>query len=159
MGFPGCGGKSEGYLDRREIINDKGELIAREGEIIRVYFLSSQNNEKHFTTRIVGAEAARAFMEEAWRNRIPVEGTVGKEVKGGFEIRLPGGLRGFCPFSQMGLARVGDEVEIVGKKFVFYVLEYRERGRNIILSNRAVLEEEEEEKGKRSGKSLMLEIS
>jgi small subunit ribosomal protein S1 len=141
--FLDVGGKSEGYLDARELLNDKGELSVREGEPIRVYFLSSRENELHFTIRITGAEAGRAFLEDAAQNRIPVEGTVTKEVKGGYEIRLPGGLRGFCPFSQMGLRRNENTAELIGKRRTFYILEYREKGRNIILSNRAVLEEEE----------------
>ena len=141
--FLDVGGKSEGYLDARELLNDNGELPIRESESIRVYFLSSRDNELHFTTRITGAEAGRAFLEEAAQNHIPVEGTVAKEVKGGYEIRLPGGLRGFCPFSQMGLRRNENTAELIGKKRNFYILEYREKGRNIILSNRAVLEEED----------------
>jgi len=141
--FLDVGGKSEGYLDARELLNDNGELTVREGESIRVYFLSSRENELHFTIRITGAEAGRAFLEEAAQNHIPVEGTVTKEVKGGYEIRLAGGLRGFCPFSQMGLRRNENTAELLGKKRNFYVLEYREKGRNVILSNRAVLEEED----------------
>ncbi len=141
--FLDVGGKSEGYLDARELLNDRGELTVREDEPIRVYFLSSRENELHFTTRITGAEAGRAFLEEAARNHIPVEGTVSKEVKGGYEIRLPGGLRGFCPFSQMGTRRSENSAELAGRRFIFYILEYREKGRNIIVSNRAVLEEEE----------------
>ncbi len=141
--FLDVGGKSEGYLDARELLDDSGEMTAKEGDLIRVYFLSSRQGEKHFTTRIMSAESGRAFMEEAWQNHIPVEGTVTKEVKGGFEIKLAGGLRGFCPFSQMGLRRTENTAELVGKRLKFYILEYREKGRNIILSNRAVHEEEE----------------
>lgn len=141
--FLDVGGKSEGYLDARELLNDRGELTVREGEPVRVYFLSSRENELHFSTRITGAEAGRAFLEDAARNHIPVEGTVAREVKGGYEIRLPGGLRGFCPFSQMGLRRAENTAELMGRRRNFYILEYREKGRNIILSNRAVLEEED----------------
>lgn len=141
--FLDVGGKSEGYLETRELLNDKGEMTFTEDMPIRVYFLSSRNSELHFTTRITGAEAGRAFLEDAKQNRIPVEGTVSKEVKGGYEIRLPGGLRGFCPFSQMGLRRSENTAELIGRKRTFYILEYREKGRSIILSNRAVLEEEE----------------
>lgn len=140
--FLDVGGKSEGYLDARELSAEDTPPV-KEGDSIRVYFLSSQEGEKHFTTRIVGAEAGRAFMEDAWRNRVPVEGQVTKEVKGGFEVRLAGGLRAFCPYSQMGLRRAENPPDLVGKRLKFYILEYREKGRNIILSNRAVLEEEE----------------
>jgi len=82
------------------------------------------------------------YMEDAWRSGIPVEGFVEKEIKGGFEIKLPGGLRGFCPFSQMGLYRVENAQDYIGRRVSFRIMEYGEKGRNIILSSRAILEEE-----------------
>lgn len=141
--FLDVGGKSEGFLDAKELLNPEGGLTVREGDTIRAYFLVGRSGELHFTTRVTGGEAGRALLEEAARNRIPVEGTVAKEVKGGFEIRLPGNMRGFCPFSQMGLRRTENTAELVGKRFNFYILEFGEKGRNIILSNRAVLAEED----------------
>ena len=41
------------------------------------------------------------MLENAFQNKIPVEGKVEKEIKGGFEVSL-GGKRAFCPYSQMG---------------------------------------------------------
>jgi len=67
---------------------------------------------------------------------------VEKEIKGGFEIKIVGGLRGFCPYSQMGLQRAADAGELVGRHLAFRITQYEEKGRNIVLSNRAVLEEE-----------------
>ncbi len=142
--FLDIGGKSEGYLDRRELVDAEGNLTAKEGDTIRAYFLSSKQNEKLFTTKIGPGEAARGYLEDAWRNGIPVEGLVDKEVKGGFEIRIAGNLRGFCPFSQTGLLRSGDVSEFIGQRFPFKIIEYKERGRNIILSRRALLEEEQQ---------------
>lgn len=142
--FLDIGGKSEGYLDRRELVDAEGNLTAKEGDTIRAYFLSSKQNEKLFTTKIGPGEAARGYLEDAWRNGIPVEGLVDKEVKGGFEIRIAGNLRGFCPFSQTGLMRSGDVSEFIGKRFPFKIIEYKERGRNIILSRRALLEAEQQ---------------
>ncbi len=83
---------------------------------------------------------------------IPVEGLVDKEIKGVFEIKIAGGLRGFCPFSQMGLQRENPK-DLTGRHLDFRITQYGENGRNIVLSNRAVMEEErqrqrEEQKGK-----------
>jgi small subunit ribosomal protein S1 len=140
--FIDLGGKSEGYLDRKELLDEEGNLPIREGDEIQAYFLSSDNNELRFTTRIAGGDAGRQYLEEAWRNGIPVEGLVEKEIKGGFEVRIAGGLRGFCPFSQMGLQRAGNPGDLVGQHLSFRITQYGEKGRNVILSNRAVLEEE-----------------
>ncbi|MGC9196534.1 MAG: 30S ribosomal protein S1, partial [Syntrophobacteraceae bacterium] len=149
--FIDMGGKSEGYLDAKEFLDDEGRLSVTEGELIEAYFLSADENQMRFTTRISGAEAGRFYLEEAWQNAIPVEGLVEKEIKGGFEIRIAGGLRGFCPFSQMGLQRENPK-DITGRHLDFRITQYDEKGRNIVLSNRAVMEEErlrqrEEQKG------------
>jgi small subunit ribosomal protein S1 len=141
--FIDVGGKHEGYLDRREFLDKEGNLTVQEGQTIKAYFLSSQHNEKLFTTKVGAGEAGRAFLEDAWKNGIPVEGAVEREIKGGFEIKVAGDTRGFCPFSQMGLFRIETPADWVGQRLAFRVIEYGERGRNIVLSHRAILEEEQ----------------
>jgi small subunit ribosomal protein S1 len=141
--FIDVGGKHEGYLDRKEFLDGEGNLTVKEGETLRAYFLSSQHNERLFTTKVGAGEAGRAFLEDAWRSGIPVEGLIEKEVKGGFEIKVGGDIRGFCPFSQMGLFRVETPSDCVGKRLTFRIIEFGERGRNIVLSHRAILEEEQ----------------
>ena len=140
--FLDLGGKSEGYLDRKELLDDEGNLSAKEGDTITAYFLSGDAGELRFTTRITGGEAGRYHLEEAWRSGIPVEGLVEKEIKGGFEVRIAGGLRGFCPHSQVGLQHSGNPHDLIGQHLAFRITQYAERGRNIILSHRAVFEEE-----------------
>jgi small subunit ribosomal protein S1 len=141
--FIDVGGKHEGHLDKREFVDKEGNLTVKEGDTIRAYFLSSQHNEKLFTTKVGAGDAGRAVLEDAWRGGIPVEGMVEKEVKGGFEIRVTGDVRGFCPFSQMGLFRVATPADWVGQRLMFKIIEFSERGRNIVLSHRAILEEEQ----------------
>jgi len=141
--FLDLGGKSEGYLDRKELLDEDGRLTVKEGDTIVAYYLSSRQNEKLFTTRITGGQAARNFLEDAFRSGIPVEGVVEKEVKGGFEVKVAGTLRGFCPFSLASLRRMEDPNQFVGQRLSFKVSEYGEGGRNIILSRRAILEEEQ----------------
>src|SRR5574340_881936 len=48
--FIDLGGKSEGYLDYKEFVNEQGKLGVQEGDTVNAYFLSSKNNEKLFTT-------------------------------------------------------------------------------------------------------------
>jgi small subunit ribosomal protein S1 len=141
--FIDVGGKHEGYLDRKEFVDAEGKLTVKEGGTIRPYFLSSQHNEKLFTTKVGAGAAGRAFLEDASRSGIPVEGLVEREVKGGFEIKVAGDTRGFCPFSQMGLVRVETPANWVGQRLTFKIIEFGEGGRNIILSHRAILEEEQ----------------
>jgi len=140
--FLDLGGKSEGYLDRKELADEEGTVAVKEGDVLTAYFLSSRHNEKLFTTRIGAGDSARQYLEEIWQSGIPVEGMVEKEIKGGYDIKLPGGMRGFCPFSQMGLGRMDKGQDFLGRTMAFQIVEYSERGRNIILSNRAIREAE-----------------
>ncbi|HOF05511.1 MAG TPA: 30S ribosomal protein S1 [Syntrophales bacterium] len=140
--FLDLGGKSEGYLDKKELADEEGAVAVREGDTLTAYFLSSKHNEKLFTTRIGAGDSAREHLEEVWQSGVPVAGVVEKEIKGGFEIKLPGGMRGFCPYSQLGLTRVDKGQDFLGRTLPFQIVEFGERGRNIVLSNRAVLEAE-----------------
>jgi len=142
--FLDLGGKNEGYLDKKELLNEAGDLTFKEGDTIRAYFLSSRQSEKLFTTKIGAGDAGRIYLEDAWQSGIPVEGVVDKEVKGGFEVRIAGTIRGFCPFSQMGLARIDRPADYVGQRLQFIITEYGERGRNVILSNRIILAKEQQ---------------
>jgi small subunit ribosomal protein S1 len=141
--FIDVGGKHEGYLDRKEFLDKEGRLTVQEGQTVKAYFLSSQHNEKLFTTKLGAGEAGRAFLEDAWQGGIPVDGLVEREVKGGFEVKVAGDTRGFCPFSQMGLFRIATPADWVGQRLSFRIIEFGERGRNVILSHRAILEEEQ----------------
>jgi len=140
--FLDFGGKSEGCLDRKELVDEEGNLSVKEGDLIQAYFLSSGDDGMRFTTQITKGDAAGRHLEDAWRSGIPVDGLVEKEIKGGFEIKIVGGVRGFCPYSQMGLQRAADSGELVGQHLAFRITQYDEKGRNIVLSNRSVLEEE-----------------
>ncbi len=140
--FLDVGQKGEGVLDVREILDDEGNPKIAPGETLGAYFLSRSEGELRFTTRIGGGSAGASGLEEAWRSGIPVEGRVEKEIKGGYEIRLPGGIRAFCPFSQIGLRRPESPDEAIGQTFPFKINRFDEQGRNIVVSHREILEEE-----------------
>ena len=140
--FIDTGSKSDGYIIINEFIDDKGEIAIKEGDAISAYFLSSRNNEMLFTTRLTGDNAGSKHLEEAFYNSIPVQGLVEKEIKGGFEVKVAGHVRAFCPYSQMGLRRDKNVDQHIGQHLTFKITEYGEKGRNIIVSNRAILMEE-----------------
>ena len=144
--FVDAGSKSEGIIALNEFIDEEGNINVKEGDSIKAFFLSSRKSERLFTTKLSLESTGKEFIEDAFHNGIPVQGIVEKEVKGGFEIRIAGKTRAFCPFSQMSLGRIEDTGSIVGSELTFKVTEYGEKGRNIILSHRAILEEEREEK-------------
>ncbi|MEZ4601540.1 MAG: 30S ribosomal protein S1 [Syntrophotaleaceae bacterium] len=140
--FLDVGQKGEGVLEVRELQDESGALTAAVGDKVDVYFLSRTGGELRFTTRLGAGAAGAAQIEEAWRSGIPVEGRLEKEVKGGFEVRLPGGMRAFCPFSQLGLRREDYPESIAGQSRSFKVIQFGEQGRNVVVSHRVILEEE-----------------
>lgn len=144
--FLDTGGKSEGVLDGSELLDENKESTAVVGDKIDVYFIKAARGEQLFTTTLSSGKNAD-HLEEAWRSAIPVEGLVKEEIKGGFEITLGGSIRAFCPYSQMGLRRVEDAgAEYLGQHLTFLVTKFEENGRNIVVSARAILEAEREEK-------------
>ena len=143
--FIDIGGKSEGCIVIDELLDDEGNITIKEGDTINAYFLSSRNNEMLFTTRLTVDTTGSEYLEEAYHNRIPVEGLVEEEIKGGFKVKIAGNIHAFCPYSQMGLHRVENTDQYIGQHLTFKIIEYGEKGRNIIISNRTVLEEERQE--------------
>jgi small subunit ribosomal protein S1 len=139
--FLDLGGKSEGSVARNEFTDAEGDLTVQEGDRVQVYFLSEKKNERLFTAKISGGAVA-GHLEEACQSGIPVEGTVTAETKGGFDVRISGSVRAFCPFSQMEMRRIENAEEYIGKKFAFRVTKFSEHGKNIVVSRRALLEEE-----------------
>lgn len=143
--FLDVGGKSEGILNSSELKDNEGTFTHQVGEQLDVYFLQAKRSEKLFTMSI-GSGSSAAHLEEAFRSGIPVEGFVKAEIKGGFEITLGGNIRGFCPFSQMGLRRVEDSAATYLETHMkFQITRFEENGRNIVVSARAIQEAERAE--------------
>jgi small subunit ribosomal protein S1 len=78
-------------------------------------------------------------------------------IKGGFEVRI-GKIRGFCPYSQIDLQRAEAPDEHVGKRYLFRISQLRRGGEDIVVSRRAVLEDERKEEAK-AVRATMLEGS
>ncbi|PIU80863.1 MAG: 30S ribosomal protein S1, partial [Candidatus Moranbacteria bacterium CG06_land_8_20_14_3_00_40_12] len=144
--FIDLGVKSEGYLDKKEFLDENGNLTVKEGDTITAYFISSHHGEKLFTTKLLTGKSVDDFLFKAYETQIPMEATVEKEIKGGFSVKINANVSGFCPYSQMDTKKIDDVAAYVGKKFEFIVAEYSENGRNIILSRRPLLEKIEQEK-------------
>lgn len=96
-----------------------------------------------------------AVLVRAFRTGLPVDGVVEKVIKGGYEVRVRRS-RGFCPHSQMGLERVEQPEDFVGKTQSFRITEMRRGGEELILSRRALLEEARNEEAK-SVRATLLE--
>jgi small subunit ribosomal protein S1 len=142
------GYKSEGVIPANELSirksvdpHDEVEL----GEEVDALVLTKEDQDG----RLIMSKK-RARFEKAWR-RIeaaaesgePVEGTVIEVVKGGLIIDL--GVRGFLPASLVDIRRVPNLDEYMGTKIECKVIELNRSRNNVVLSRRAVLEEERKE--------------
>lgn len=149
------GGKTEGAIDLNEFVSKDGEIGVREGDEIEAFFVSVQDGLLKLTTLIGGYSAATLHaIRDAHEAGVPVNGDVKREIKGGFEISV-GGVRCFCPFSQIDLKGGSDNNGYVGRTFPFQVLEYRDEGKKIVLSRRVLLEQEQEEKIRKLRETLV----
>ena len=142
------GYKSEGVIPSHELsirrsVDPSDEVSL--GEEVDALVLKKEDDEG----RLILSKK-RARFEKAWR-RIegaaetgePVEGTVIEVVKGGLILDL--GVRGFLPASLVDIRRVHDLDEFMGQKLECKVIELNRSRNNVVLSRRAVLEEERKE--------------
>ena len=143
--------KNVGLMPVADVTDDEGEITVKRGDVIDVSFVSMQKDAYIFAKADVAESAAMVSVDQtiqhAFDNGLTLDGTVEKEVKGGYEVTVCG-QRGFCPYSQIDRVRkpleAGAENPYVGKKFQFVVQEYGtdDRGANLIVSRRAVQERE-----------------
>jgi small subunit ribosomal protein S1 len=93
--------------------------------------------------RGAGGPGGRTNLAEAATTGLPVEGVITGVNKGGVEVDV-GGVRAFCPLSQLELRPVDDPAAYVGRRLAFRVTRHEQdrRGTNVVLSRRALLEEE-----------------
>jgi small subunit ribosomal protein S1 len=138
--FVDIGGKSEGAISVEELTDESGALTVNVGDPITAYVVSTRGDEIRLSVKMTAAASDEAI-RGAYRSGVPVEGLVLSERKGGFTVRVLG-KEAFCPYSQIDIAASSDREGYLNKKFVFRIAEYSEGGRNIVLSRRAILEEE-----------------
>jgi small subunit ribosomal protein S1 len=142
--FIDVGGKGEAIMSPDELLDESGELHAKVGDRIQAVVVSTAGGI-HLSHKLARAAASREQLKDAFRAGLPVEGKVLKSIKGGFEVRVAG-QRGFCPMSQIDLVRGTQASQHEGKVYAFRILECKDSGKNVVLSRRSLLEEEQREK-------------
>jgi small subunit ribosomal protein S1 len=143
--FVDVGSTVEGRIDRRELEDAKGELSLKPGDRLDASVVDANDVMGPILSvslgrgRRKGAIDATA-LENAMRAKIPVEGVVGRAVKGGVEVSI-GGVRAFCPASQLDTEFVKDLSVFENQTLTFLVVEVKSDGRDVIVSRRALLEQ------------------
>lgn len=140
--FVDVGGKGEAVLDVAELRGEDGSLEAAVGDRIQAVVTSTSGGLTLSRRLARGAVTDRA-VTDAYDAGLPVEGKVEKVLKGGYEVRI-GRQRAFCPFSQIDIVRTENPDAHVGHVYTFRIIEYKNDGRDLVVSRRALLEAEKE---------------
>ncbi len=98
-------------------------------------------------------QKAKPIVAEASKSGALVFGLVTGTIKGGVEVDVDG-LRAFAPASHVELRPGADLSHLVGKRLPFAVTQYAKRGRDVVLSRRAMLETEAKEKREKALSTL-----
>jgi len=147
------GGKGEAEIDVAELKDADGDIDVNVGDRIQALVIST-TGAIVLSRKGVRNAATQRELEDAFTAGQAVEGKVVQPVKGGYEVRVAR-ERAFCPLSQIDVVRTDDPNVHVGKTYAFRVIEYRNGGKDVVLSRRKVLEDEQRANADQVRKSIV----
>jgi len=138
-----AGLKTEGIIPRSQFLSPEGELEVAIGDDVQVALDAVEDG---FGTTRLSREKAKRFaawdtLEKAFDDGDTVKGLINGKVKGGFTVEL-GSVRAFLPGSLVDVRPVRDTTYLEGKELEFKVIKLDRRRNNVVVSRRAVVEEE-----------------
>ncbi len=138
-----AGLKSEGVIPRSQFLNDKGEFTLRVGDQVKVAMEVVDDGSG--ATRLSREKARRAecwqMLEDAFTNGKAVQGMMNGRVKGGFTVDI-NDIRAFLPGSLVDMRPLRETAHLEGRPLDFKVIKLDQKRNNVVVSRRAVLEEE-----------------
>ena len=139
--FVDVGYKSEGKIP----IVEFGENPPKIGEVVSVILVKKETHSGEIVVSKKRADEKIYWrtVSNAFKDHLAVDGVIDKEIKGGFEVNLGHGLRGFLPASKADVQRVEKGDRLIGVKSQFYIERlYSEKKVNIVLYRRKWMEED-----------------
>ena len=140
VAFIDVGGKGEASIEVTELKDPDGDLEVAVGDRIQAVVVSTVGGLT-LSRKLARGAATLRQLEDAFHSGLPVEGKVERAVKGGFEVTIAR-QRAFCPFSQIDTLRTEPSAH-EGHVYQFRIVEYKEGGRNLVVSRRALLAEQQ----------------
>ena len=138
-----AGLKSEAVIPVSQFYDEAGNLEVNVGDEVEVALDTVEDGFGE--TRLSRERAKRAYawraLEKAYENSETVSGQISGKVKGGFTVDL-GHIRAFLPGSLVDIRPVRDTTYLEGKDLEFKVIKLDARRNNVVVSRRAVVEEE-----------------
>ena len=148
------GYKSEGVIPVDEFLDETGQVIVREGDVVDVLLERTEDREGHIVLSREKAEKMKIWdeVERAFAERKVVIGRVVERIKGGLAVDI--GVRAFLPGSQIDVRPVRNLDALKGQELRMRVIKVNKKRGNIVLSRKVLLEEENAEKKKSTLETL-----
>ena len=138
-----AGLKSEGVIPKNQFFDTEGSLEVAVGDEVQVALDAVEDGSG--ATRLSRDKAKRhaawEFLDKAFEAEDTVKGMINGKVKGGFTVDL-GSVRAFLPGSLVDVRPVRDTSYLEGKELEFKVIKLDRKRNNVVVSRRAVVEEE-----------------
>jgi len=141
VAFVNIGGKGEAEIDLAELKDADGNVEVSVGDRLQAMVVSTSGGIV-LSRKGVRNAATQRELDDAFRAGLAVEGKVESAVKGGYEVRMAR-ERAFCPLSQIDIVRTADPAAHVGQVYAFRIIEYKNGGKNVVVSRRKHLEEQQ----------------
>jgi small subunit ribosomal protein S1 len=140
------GYKSEGQIRIQEFKDDAGDVKAKVGDKLEVMVEWWDDEEERVILSKEKAANIKVWeaIKKAYDEEGTIQGVITSRVKGGFSVDI--GVQAFLPGSQADLRPIRNLDDLVGKGYDFKILKYNRKRSNIVLSRRAILEKEMEQK-------------
>jgi small subunit ribosomal protein S1 len=149
--FVDVGGKAEGQLERGELSDPDGKLLVKLGDTVDARVVGDAGGVLTLRVKLGRGPEARAELQQAMELAIPVEGVVTEVVKGGVSVDVAG-VRAFCPASQLDVRFIDDLAVYIGQRLTFRITRYEPR--NLVLSRRVLVEEDNARRAVETRKKL-----
>ena len=142
------GYKSEGLIDLDEFTDRKGNVTVAPGDVIDVLLEKTEDKDGYVVLSKEKAEKMKVWerVEKAFETGEVVTGHVIERIKGGLAVDI--GVRAFLPGSLVDVRPVRNLDQLKGQEFRMRVIKVNKRRGNIVLSRKAVIDEENAEKKK-----------
>ena len=135
--------KSEAVIPVEQFKNERGELEVKAGDMVEVALDSVEDGNGETRLSREKAKRARTWtrLETAFNDSQIVTGVITGRVKGGFTVEIEN-VRAFLPGSLVDVRPVRDTSYLEGKPLEFKVIKLDQKRNNVVVSRRAVVEQE-----------------
>jgi small subunit ribosomal protein S1 len=135
--------KSEAVIPLEQFKNERGEVEVKAGDQVEVALDSVEDGTGETRLSREKAKRARTWtrLEEAFNKSEIVTGVITGRVKGGFTVEIEN-VRAFLPGSLVDVRPVRDTSYLEGKPLEFKVIKLDQKRNNVVVSRRAVVEQE-----------------